>query len=111
MVMTTHLVQPEPDAWSSGGQPAPARPRLILFCQRAAKQILKEPLELTDNNERADLAAELLASLPDVELRNEDAWIDEVERRARAAADGAPGLTWEETRARVEQRLSRRCTG
>jgi hypothetical protein len=72
-----------------------------------AKQVLKEALELNER-ERAELAAELLSSLPGLETRDEDAWIAEVERRARAANAGVPGLTWEETRAHVEGRLPRK---
>jgi len=53
-------------------------------------------------------AAELLASLePDVETRDSEAWIAEVERRAQAAIGGLPGLTWEDTRTRTEERISR----
>jgi putative addiction module component (TIGR02574 family) len=73
-----------------------------------ADDVLKEALQLSES-ERARLAAELLASLePDVETRDGDAWIAEVERRAQAAIAGVPGLTWEETRARVEERIGRR---
>jgi len=72
-----------------------------------AEEILKEALQLSEN-ERARVATELLASLdPDLETRDGDAWIAEVERRAQAAIDGAPGLTWDETRKRVEERIAR----
>jgi len=54
------------------------------------------------------VAAELLASLePDVETRDGEAWIAEGERRAQAAIGGLPGLTWEDTRKRIDERLSR----
>lgn len=33
-------------------------------------------------------------------------WIAEIERRARAAAAGEPGVSWEETRATIERRLA-----
>jgi putative addiction module component (TIGR02574 family) len=72
-----------------------------------AKQVLKDALQLPER-ERADIAAELLASLPQMDTRDDDAWIAEVERRARTAMDGVPGLTWDETRAKVERRLSRK---
>jgi putative addiction module component (TIGR02574 family) len=72
-----------------------------------AKLVLEQALQLSES-ERADLAAELLASLPGLDVRDDDAWIAEVERRAQAAVDGVPGLTWDETRARVEERRSRR---
>ena len=70
-----------------------------------ADAVLKEALQLSESD-RARIAAELLASLdPDVETRDSDAWILEVERRAQAAIDGDPGLSWHETRGRVEERL------
>jgi putative addiction module component len=69
--------------------------------------LLKEALQLSEQ-ERARVAAELLASLdPDVETRDGEAWIAEVERRAQAAIDGLPGLGWDETRKRVEERIGR----
>ncbi len=72
-----------------------------------ADAVLKEALQLSESD-RARVAAELLASLdPDVESRDSDAWILEVERRAQAAIDSDPGLSWEETRARVKERLRR----
>jgi hypothetical protein len=73
-----------------------------------AEEVLKEALRLPEN-ERARVAAELLASLePDVEARDGEAWIAEVERRARAAINGVPGLSWDETtRTSVEERVSR----
>lgn len=71
-----------------------------------AEEVLKEALQLSES-ERARVAAELLASLdPDVESRDEEAWIAEIERRAQAAIGGLPGLSWNETRARVEERIS-----
>jgi hypothetical protein len=71
------------------------------------EEVLKKALQLSED-ERARVAAELLASLePDVETRDEEAWIAEVERRAQAAIGGLPGLSWDETRTRVEERVSR----
>ena len=71
------------------------------------EEVLKEALQLAED-ERARVAAELLASLePDVETRHGDAWIAEVERRAQAAIAGLPGLSWDDTRTRIEQRLPR----
>ncbi len=73
-----------------------------------AEGVLKEALLLSED-ERAGLAAELLASLdPEVEIRDQEAWIAEVERRAQAAIAGSPGLSWDETRKRVEGRTSDR---
>jgi hypothetical protein len=72
-----------------------------------AEEVLKEALQLSEG-ERARVAAELLASLePDVETRDGEAWIAEVERRAQAAIGGLPGLSWNETRTRVEERVFR----
>jgi hypothetical protein len=71
-----------------------------------ADEVLKEALQLSER-ERARVATEILASLePDIETRDSEAWIAEVERRAHAAIDGLPGLEWSETRARVEERIS-----
>jgi hypothetical protein len=73
----------------------------------SAEDVLKDALQLSEG-ERARVAAELLASLePDVETRDGAAWVAEVERRAQAAFGGLPGLSWDETRTRIEERLSR----
>lgn len=73
--------------------------------QALLQEVLKLPLE-----ERADLAAELLASLD--ELATEDAatveaaWAEEIERRARRALSGeSSGTPWPELRARTEAEL------
>ena len=53
------------------------------------------------------MAAEILSSIePDFEARDGEAWIAEIERRARAAISGLPGLARNETRARTEDRVS-----
>jgi len=73
----------------------------------SAEDVLKDALLLSEG-ERARVAAELLASLePDFETRDGAAWVAEVERRAQAAVDGLPGLSWDETRTRIEERFSR----
>jgi hypothetical protein len=65
--------------------------------------VLREALQLSEL-ERAQVAGGLLASLdPNVEIRDSDAWIAEVERRAQTA-----GLDWDEVRLGVEQRLARK---
>ena len=73
-------------------------------------RVLQEALGLP-TGERARLVTELLASLapdlPDRE-RTDDEWIAEIERRARAAIAGSPGISWAEARARIQERLSRR---
>ena len=74
----------------------------------SADAILKDALRLPEE-ERVRVASELLASVEfDIETRDSDEWIAEVERRAHAALAGVPGLTWDETRARVEERLRRK---
>jgi hypothetical protein len=76
----------------------------------ALEQILREALRLGEE-ERAALAAELLASLePNVpaEGRGEAEWLEEIERRARAALEGRLGIPWPEARAGIEDRLRRR---
>ncbi|MEW6269190.1 MAG: addiction module protein [Thermodesulfobacteriota bacterium] len=76
---------------------------------RAAKKLLNQALELP-TRERADLAAELIASLdgpadPDVEA----AWAAEIERRATRVLSGeSRGIPWDEVRRRAERDLSRR---
>jgi len=72
-----------------------------------AEEVLKEALRLSEGA-RARVAAELLASFePDVETRDGEAWIAEVGRRARAAIAGLPGVTWDETRTRIDERIPR----
>jgi hypothetical protein len=72
-----------------------------------ADDVIKEALLLSEGD-RARVAAALLASLEtDVETRDSEAWIAEVERRAQATTDGLPGLEWDETRNRVDRRIAR----
>ena len=76
---------------------------------RAAKEFLQEALGLP-TRARADLAAELIASLdgpadPDVEA----GWAAEIERRASRVLGGESlGIPWDEVRRRAERDLSRR---
>lgn len=76
---------------------------------RRAQHILQEALDLPERD-RADMVAELLASLgspvPSTE-RTDEEWIAEIERRARAALAGSPGVPWKEARAGIEARLRR----
>jgi putative addiction module component (TIGR02574 family) len=68
-----------------------------------ARKLLEEALALSDD-ERASLASELLASLPDHGLHPE--WAVEIERRARRAwADPDGGEPWEAVEARLRSRL------
>jgi putative addiction module component (TIGR02574 family) len=74
-----------------------------------AQAVLRDALDLPID-ERADLAAELLASLdadgPEDQAAVEEAWAKEVERRARRVLSGeSQGIPWEEVRARAESAL------
>ncbi len=76
---------------------------------QSAKKILKQALLLPDK-ERAEVIAELLDSLPPsnpAESRSNEEWIAEVERRARAALAGSTGLSWEQARMQITERLER----
>jgi putative addiction module component (TIGR02574 family) len=69
------------------------------------QEVLKLPVE-----ERADVAAELLASLehaPEAEAEEiEREWGAEIERRARRVLAGdSPGVPWEEVKRNVGSRL------
>ena len=75
-----------------------------------ADRLLEKALKLAAD-ERARIAAELLATLePDLpsERRSEAEWVREIERRARAAIAGSPGVSWAEARDQVRSRLSGR---
>ncbi len=76
---------------------------------KAAKKLLHEALGLP-TEERAELAAELIASLDgpaDAEV--EAAWAAEIERRAAKVLSGeSQGTPWEEVRRRVERETSGR---
>lgn len=73
--------------------------------------LLQEALKLP-RRERADVAAELLASLDD-ELTDdpqelEKVWAAEIERRARRALAGeSAGVPWREVKRRAERRLAK----
>ncbi len=75
--------------------------------RQSAKKILEEALLLPDDD-RAEMVAELLESLPPAgpsEARSDEEWIAEIERRARAALAGSPGVSWEQARAEITERL------
>ena len=77
-----------------------------------AQELLREALSLPID-ERADVAAELLASLDDVGnedvARVEAAWVAEIERRARRVMAGeSAGIPWEDVRRRAEAELRNR---
>lgn len=71
-------------------------------------RLLGEALKLTPE-ERARIVAELLATLePDLpsQRRSDEDWIKEIERRARAAMAGGPGVLWTEARDQIRSRPS-----
>ena len=77
-----------------------------------AQELLREAMALP-LEERADLAAELLASLDDAAAEDpanvEAAWAAEIERRARRVMAGeTSGIPWEDVRRRAESELRRR---
>ena len=77
-----------------------------------AQDVLREALALP-LEERADVAAELLASLDDAAAEHseevEAAWAAEIERRARRALAGeSAGVPWDDVRRRAEAELRRR---
>ena len=77
-----------------------------------AQDVLRDALALPFE-ERAGVAAELLASLDDAAAERpadvEAAWAAEIERRARQAlADESGGLTWDDVRRRAEAELRQR---
>lgn len=77
-----------------------------------AQDLLREALTLPID-ERADVAAELLASLDDAGAEDpaevEAAWAAEIEKRARRVmARESQGIPWEEVRARAEAELRKR---
>jgi putative addiction module component (TIGR02574 family) len=77
-----------------------------------AHDVLREALALPID-ERADVAAELLASLDDAAADHpadvDAAWAAEIERRARRAlADESGGVAWDDVRRRAEAELRQR---
>ena len=76
-----------------------------------AQELLRDAMALPVQ-ERADLAAELLASLDDAAAEDpaevEAAWAAEIERRARRVMTGeTAGIPWEDVRRRAEAELRR----
>jgi putative addiction module component (TIGR02574 family) len=77
-----------------------------------AQELLREALTLPPD-ERADVAAELLASLDDPTTDDpavvQAAWAQEIEKRARRVLAGeSTGEPWEDVRARIARRLPQR---
>ena len=76
----------------------------------STQQLLKDALQLPDQ-QRAELVVELLDSLPSAEPgqeRSDAQWLEEIERRARVAQAGTPGVSWDEARKQVLDRLPKR---
>lgn len=74
-----------------------------------AQELFREAMALPVK-ERADLAAELLASLDEAAAEDpaevEAAWAEEIERRARRVISGeSVGIPWDEVRRRAEAAL------
>ena len=77
-----------------------------------AQELLREVLALPVK-ERADVAAQLLASLDDAAATDpaevEAAWAEEIERRARRVMAGeTAGIPWDDVRRRAEAELRQR---
>jgi putative addiction module component (TIGR02574 family) len=74
-----------------------------------AAHLIHEALQLSPE-ERADMAAELLASLDEpADAEVETAWAEEIERRARRVLAGeSSGTDWAEARARIVQSVLNR---
>lgn len=75
-----------------------------------AQDLLREALTLPAE-QRANIAAELLASLEEVPVEDavqiEAAWAREIERRSRRVMSGeSAGERWEDVRARINRRLA-----
>ena len=91
------------DSWS-----AAALPVTFEAMSGRAQKVLGEALDLTDE-ERAEVALELVASLDGPrDADAEDAWVAEIERRARRVlADPDGGEDWSAARAEIESKLRR----
>jgi putative addiction module component (TIGR02574 family) len=75
----------------------------------AVEHLLKNALQLPEE-QRAKLAIELLDSLEPAiptQSRSEADWLAEIERRAHAAHAGEAGVSWDEVRAQITNRLPR----
>lgn len=116
--VTGATVLPGPDGGKRRAMPGdPGRPRAgwatASRCARLSSmsmvpaRLLEEALQLPDG-QRADLAAELLASLAPAtpaETRTDAEWLTTIERRARAALGGSPGIPWDQARQEIERRV------
>lgn len=74
------------------------------------ERLLDEARRL-EPDDRARIMVELLVTLePDLPSgpRDESEWIQEIERRARAAMSGSPAISWTAGLAQIRRRLSDR---
>lgn len=73
---------------------------------KSAEAVLAEALQL-DDQDRAELAAELLASLDGpADPGAEEAWAEEIERRVESLENGTAELeSWEEVKRRIEKEI------
>jgi putative addiction module component (TIGR02574 family) len=80
--------------------------RTISTVTKAAETVLAEALEL-DAHERAEVAAELIASLDgEADESVEAAWAAEIERRMAAIDAGTATLTpWADVKSRIEEKI------
>lgn len=71
----------------------------------SARDLLQQALQL-DEKERATLALELMDSVSAPDVRDESAWVAEIERRARRAlSDGSANGDFEEALDRIARDL------
>ena len=85
--------------------------RVLRYRSMTRDALLQEALKLP-HSERADVAAELLASLDEEPAESleevERAWAAEIELRARRVLSGASaGVPWAEVKDRIERRLAK----
>ena len=82
------------------------RRRRVFRVKHAAKTVLAEALGL-DSDERAEVAAELIASLDgEADEGVEAAWAAEIERRMAAIDAGTVTLTpWPDAKRRIEEEI------
>jgi putative addiction module component (TIGR02574 family) len=82
------------------------RGRNITFMTKPTRAVLAEALRLGED-ERAELAAEILASLDGpADHDSEQAWADEIKRRIASIEAGSAQLEpWDEVRRRIEKEI------
>ena len=79
---------------------------------KAAQRVLVDALQLPQGD-RAAVANRLLNTLeppPQTHEATDGEWLGEIERRARTALAGEPGVPWEEGKARISDHPQRSTT-